>query len=238
MATIQTEDVLPVRSRVSWGAIFAGTVVALASYLLLSVLGVALGLSFSAQLGERELGIGATAWAVVTTLLSLFLGGCIASLCTVGENKGEAVIYGIIVWGTVFAMLLWLMASGIRVGFNALIGIASTPVAQQFAQQASALSDADLRAAGFTDEQITNFRNQFEQLRNRSQNLPQQMRQAAEDPRATAAAWWTFGGLFLSMLAAVGGALAGSGPTLHLAAVRMRSTVLGTRVEPREPVNR
>lgn len=238
MSTIHTEDVLPVNSRVSWSAIFAGTFVALAVYLLLSVLGVALGLSVSGQVGDRELGIGATVWAIATTLIALFAGGCTASQVTVGENKLEAVIYGVIVWGTVFALLLWMMASGVRVGFNALIGLASTPVAQQFAQQASTLSDADLRNAGFTDEQINSMRGQFEQLRNRSQNMSEEMRRLAQDPRATQAAWWTFGGLLLSMLAAVGGSLAGSGPTLRLASVRLRSTVLGARGETHHPAGR
>lgn len=237
MAAIQTEDVLPVRSRVSWSAIFAGTFMALAAYLLLSVLGIALGLTFSAQVGDRELGIGATVWAIASTLIALFIGGCTASQFTVGENKGEAIVYGIIVWGTVFAMLLWMMASGIRVGFNALIGMASTPVAQQLTQQVSTMSDGDLRSAGFTDEQITNFRAQFDQLKSRSQNLPQEMRRTAEDPRATAAAWWTFGGLFLSMLAAIGGAIFGSGPTLHLATLRFRSAVVGPGA-PRQTVVR
>jgi hypothetical protein len=217
---------------VSWGALFAGTVVALAVYLLLSVLGVALGLSISPQVGDRELGIGAIVWAILTMLLSLFIGGCVASQCTVGENKTEAVIYGIVVWGMVFAALLWMMASGVRVGFNALIGVASTPVAQQMAQQVSRLSDEDLRGAGFSDEQINNFRAQFEQLRNRGQNLSAEMRRAAEDPRSMAAAWWTFGGVFLSMLAAIGGALAGSGPTLELAAVRIRSAIVRDRATP------
>jgi hypothetical protein len=41
------EDILPVRSRISWGAIFAGAVIALAIYLVLTVLGAAVGLSLT-----------------------------------------------------------------------------------------------------------------------------------------------------------------------------------------------
>lgn len=226
MATVETKDLLPVHSRVSWSAILAGAVMALAVYLLLSVLGVALGLSVSGQVGDKTLGIGAATWAVVTILLSLFLGGCVTSQCTVGESKAEAITYGVIMWGVVFALLLWLMAGGVRIGFNAVMGVASTPAATAVANR---LTDEDLRAAGFTPEQITTYRSQFDQLRARSENLPAEIRGVATDPRATAAAWWTFGGILLSMLAAVAGALVGSGPNLILAGLTVRSPVFSDR---------
>src|SRR5262245_51104205 len=113
MATaIETQDVLPVRSRVSWGAIFAGAVVALTVYLLLSSLGVALGLSVSGRVDGQNLAIGAGIWAILSTLISLFLGGWVASQCTAGETRGEAAVYGVVVWGIFFAALLWLAAGG------------------------------------------------------------------------------------------------------------------------------
>lgn len=223
MSTVQTQDVLPVRSRVSWSAIFAGAVVALATYLLLSTLGVALGFTVSSQVGDKELSIGVVTWAVITTLVSLFLGGLVTSALAVGETKTEAAIYGIIVWGVVFASLLWMLAGGVRLGFNAVMGVASTPSATVVTAR---LTDRDLEAVGFTPQEITDRRAQFDQLRARNQNLSTEMRNVAEDPRTIQAAWWTFGGIFLSMLASVAGALTGSGPTLTLAAARVRATIL------------
>lgn len=224
MSTVQTHDLMPVHSRVSWGAVFAGTVVALAVYFLFSVLGVALGLSVTPHVQDRALGIGAAIWALASVLLSLFLGGWVTSQCTVGENPREALVYGVLTWGTLFAVLLWFMGMGVRVGFSAVMGAASTPAVTQAVNQ---MNDADLRAAGFSDEQITNFRNQFDQLRARSQNVPAELRSAAEDPRAVQAAWWTFGGVLLSMLAAIGGAVAGSGPNFVLTGIGLRSVVMG-----------
>jgi hypothetical protein len=217
METVQTKDVLPVRSRVSWGAVFAGAVVALAVYLLLSMLGVALGLTLTSQnsVGERELNVGAAIWAIVTTLLALFLGGWVTSQCTVGENKSEAIIYGVLLWGVFFAVMLWMLGSGVRVGFNTVVGLANTPVARAVTER---VTDEDLRAWGLDNEQIAKAR----------RNMADRMKEVAEDPRMAAAAWWALGGIFLSMIAAICGAVLGAGPNLWLAGVRVRTTNVDT----------
>jgi hypothetical protein len=235
MATIQTEDVLPVRSRVSWGAIFAGTATAFAVYIVLGALGVALGLTVGDRMEGDQIGMAAGIWTIVSLLLALFTGGFVASRFSVGENKTEAAMYGVILWGVVFASLLWLMTSGIRMGFTAIMGVANSPVT---ASVASRMTDKDLQDAGFTQEQIDAMRAQFNKLRDRAENLPQDARQAVNDPRVTEAAWWTFAGILLSMAAAVGGALLGSGPNLVLAAVRFRATGATIETPAREPANR
>src|SRR5687768_6249628 len=96
MATIQASDVLPVRSRISWGAVMAGAVVAVAMYVLLIVAGVALGVTVADRVTNQSLGIGAGIWSTISMLLSLFAGGYIASRISVGENQSEAAVYGII----------------------------------------------------------------------------------------------------------------------------------------------
>lgn len=226
---VRAEDLFPVRSRVSWGAIFAGAVVALALYVLLSLLGAAIGLSVSDQLRSDQLGSGAAIWAILTTFLALFLGGFVCSQCTAGENKAEAVLYGVIVWGVLFTSLLWFMAAGVRLGFNAMLGVSDAAVANR---AAGTITAADLeragRQAGFTDEQI----------RQLSAAAPVQgadVRNLAADPRtqqlASSAAWWAFGGTLLSMLAAIGGALVGSGPSPLLRGLMVRTartTTVGT----------
>jgi hypothetical protein len=210
---VQTEDLLPVRSRVSWGAVFAGAIVALAVYFLLSVLGAAIGLSVSDRVQGDTMSTGAAIWAILVTLVSLFIGGWVVSQCAVGETKMEAAVYGVILWGVLFAMLLWLLATGISIGFSTMLGVASTSQ-----DVVGRLSDNDLRALGLTREEA----------RTRIQNAPAEVRALAQNPNTTAAAWWTFGGILLSMIAAVGGALAGAGPLLQLRAFGMRSTTVRT----------
>src|SRR5919204_199405 len=122
-ATLRAEDLVPVRSRVNWGAIFAGAVLALAVYLILTLLGGAIGLTVSDNVRTDTLKTGGAIWAILATAIALFVGGWVTTQCTVGENKTEAVVHGVIMWGVVLAMLLWLMATGIRAGFNAMAGM-------------------------------------------------------------------------------------------------------------------
>src|SRR5207244_3043031 len=77
---VHAEDVFPVRSRVSWGAIFAGVFVALAISVLLNLLGAAIHLSVydwinadPSQVNNTLWGVGI--WAVVASLIALFVGG-------------------------------------------------------------------------------------------------------------------------------------------------------------------
>jgi len=226
MATVEPKDVLPVHSRVSWGAVFAGAVTAIAIYTLLSVLGIAIGMTVGSRVEDTSnIGTGAAIWAVITLMLSLFLGGWVTSQCTTNETKMEAVVYGVIVWGAMFALLAWPLMSRLRLGFSDLITIAGESRA---AAAAGVFSDQDLRTAGFTDEQINNQRTQFDKLRNRGQDLGAQIRDAATDPRAVNGAWWTFGGILLSMLAAISGAVAGAGPELRLVRTGSRSVFMAT----------
>jgi hypothetical protein len=220
---VRAEDLFPVRSRVGWGAIFAGAVVALALYLLLSLLGAAIGLSVSDQMRSDQLGSGAAIWAILSTLIALFVGGFVTTQCTAGENKSEAILYGIILWGVLIAMLLWLMATGVRMGFNAMMGVTTTAAANRDAISAMSQADWDRvgRQAGLTDEQIR-------QLRAAAADPAAEVRRAAEDPRipgiATSTAWWAFGGTLLSILAAVFGAIVGAGPSPLLRGIAVRAT--------------
>src|SRR5438105_317139 len=95
--TPRLEDIASVGSRVSWSAIFAGAALALAIYFLLMVLGAAVGLTYTERI-DPGVHQGAIGWALVTLCVSVFLGGLISSQFTVGENKVEAVVGGILAW--------------------------------------------------------------------------------------------------------------------------------------------
>ena len=223
---VHTEDLVPVGSRISWGPIIAGAALALALYSLLTLLGGAIGLSVSGDVRAENLATGAAVWAIVSVVLSLFVGGYVASQLTVGENKVEAVMYGLITWAVLFAMLMWLMASGVRAGLNAMMGLAYAggAVAKDTAQEDW---EAAARRAGVPQEQINDWRKKLEEAPDRASqaaNDPENRRAASE--AATRATWWAFGGTLLSMLAAALGALVGAGPTFRLIPVAVRRTTV------------
>src|SRR6516225_7295365 len=118
-------DLLSVRSRVSWGAIAAGAMVALTIYVVLTILGVALGIEVAVRRAGGDLGAGAAIYSILALLLAMFFGGWATSRLAVGESKLEAILYSLILWGVLFTGMIWLLASGIRTGFGALIGVAS-----------------------------------------------------------------------------------------------------------------
>ncbi|MDY3555234.1 hypothetical protein R5W24_004373 [Gemmata sp. JC717] len=227
---VGVEDLAGVRSRISWGAILAGSVLAVALYFLLTLLGGAIGFSVSDKFGGRTIGIAAAVYAIVVTAFCLFAGGFVASQLTTGENKREAAMYGLLVWAAVFAMLLWLMASGVKAGFNSMVGVATAggnvaDVAAKNVSQADAEEAA--RRFGFTQQQI-------DEVKAKAKSAPADARAAAEDPAnrqraedaareagdvATRVTWYSFLGTLVSMLAAAAGGYVGAGPTFRLFAV-------------------
>jgi hypothetical protein len=99
-------EVLPSTiSRISWGAIFAGTVVAFVVQVLFTLLGLAIGLTIvepmTGQAPWEGVGIGAGIWWVVTALISLFLGGWTAGRLSGMPLRQDAMLHGVVVWGLV-----------------------------------------------------------------------------------------------------------------------------------------
>lgn len=206
---VEVSDVASVGSRISWGAVLAGASVALTLIVALSTLVAALGLSINDRVSSTAMFYGAVICAMAIFLGALFLGGYITSQATAGETKMEAVMYGIVLWGTVFSILTALAASGVNVGYNAVM---QNTTAQD---RVSVARDVLPNVTG--GEGTSNLANQVEEGR--------------VEQGATAAAWWTFGAIMLSLAAAVGGSIVGAGPTLYL---RRRTTAdgvpAGTRV--------
>lgn len=122
-------------SRVSWGAIFAGAVVALSFWVLLFSLGLAFGLT-SVEPGESIRGeaLFTGIWSLVTPLVALFVGGLTAGwLCR--ERKMSSMLHGVTVWGltTVLGVmmvftLISTLATGVAAAGSGLISGASSAV--------------------------------------------------------------------------------------------------------------
>ena len=60
--------------------------------------------------------------AIATIIVSLFIGGWVAAQMTVGENRQEAILYGVLTWGTVTIVSLGMVAMGVRAGYFAAVG--------------------------------------------------------------------------------------------------------------------
>ncbi len=132
--------------RISWGAVFAGVVLALAIQLLLSMLGVGIGLGTidPGQAGDgtpaaSSLGIGAGVWWTVSYVVSLAVGGYVAARLAGVVLKGDGAIHGLLTWALALLFSAYLVSSALgsimSTTFGAIGSMASS--ATQAVQQAA-----------------------------------------------------------------------------------------------------
>lgn len=101
--------------RVSWGGVFGGVLVALGFLLLVTALGVAVGIS-AAQPGETDtgtLGAGAGIWAGVSLLVALFIGGWVSTRIGAIFDGTTGFFEGALVWVVSVLLMLYMASSGI-----------------------------------------------------------------------------------------------------------------------------
>lgn len=107
--------VVDYHDRVRWGPIIAGIVIAIATQLILSALGAAIGFSAGTADGWA-IGI----WAILSLLISLFIGGWVMARTCGPMNSKTALLNGAILWATTLAVSSWLLANGVTGAFGAV----------------------------------------------------------------------------------------------------------------------
>jgi hypothetical protein len=110
-------------ARISWGSVVAGAIIALATQIVLTLIGLAIGLAtLDPATGDNPsggaLGAGAGIWLLISSLVSLFLGGYIAARLA-GKYNGW--LHGLTTWGTLTLATLMLLTSAA----GRLVGAAS-----------------------------------------------------------------------------------------------------------------
>jgi hypothetical protein len=98
--------------RVSWGAIFGGTLVALGVWAMLYSLGLALGLS-TIDPGEsiRGAAIFTGIWSVLAPLVALFAGGWVAGRMSGLIDRTAGVLHGAVLWGLTIMLGIFFITS-------------------------------------------------------------------------------------------------------------------------------
>jgi len=118
----------PTGSLTAWGAIFAGTIVALALQVFFSVLGMGLGLSLINPMVEQafsSLSGGAGIWMLITAVISLFVGGWFASRLSGTYSPFYGVMQGIVSWALATLVTFYLMTTAfgtVMSGFAGALG--------------------------------------------------------------------------------------------------------------------
>lgn len=101
--------------RISWGAVFAGGIAALAISILLNLLGLGLGFTAIDPLSESQplsgLGTGTIIWWIVSNLIALFLGGMVAGRTAGFISKTDGGLHGFLSWCLYAAVCLFFITS-------------------------------------------------------------------------------------------------------------------------------
>jgi len=105
-------------TRISWGAIFAGVVLAVAVQLVLGILGAGIGLTMVDPVegttpGAAGFGIGAGLYWLITTIIALGAGGYAAARVAGVHERFDALVHGLVVWGVTLILTLYLLTSAV-----------------------------------------------------------------------------------------------------------------------------
>jgi hypothetical protein len=193
------------KDRVRWGPILAGLFVALSTLAVLTVLGVAIGLT-AWDPGERAEGYGwgAAIWSGLSALVAFFVGGMIASKSAAVAGERNGLLNGVMVWAVAIPLMLYLIGGG--------IGSMVTTTARTAGDVATAGAQVATNNQNTTD--VTDrARTAAEQVGGQLQaSMPNA---ETVDEHATTAAWSTLIALLLGLAAAAAGGYMGARETYH-----------------------
>lgn len=145
---------------VSWSSIFAGVTTAIAVQLLLNLLGMGVGAAtINPQQGQpgQGLAVGAAIWFVLSSIISLFVGGWVAARLSGTPNKKDGALHGFVTWALASLILFYLLSTAIGSlvgGATSVLGQTASLAARGAAVVTPAATNVIAQATGVTPEQV------------------------------------------------------------------------------------
>ena len=167
---------------ISWGAVFAGVVVAVAVGAFLNILGLAIGATVAnpfrlTDAGAAGLTLGGGLWVVFANAFALQVGAFVAARSARFPDHHKGALIGLTVWGLAFVVAL----AGVGGGTSAGTLLTSAQATVEAAQGDQDVSESDLKAAADAARKV-----------------------------AAALAWWGAASMALGAVGAVAGGYLGS----------------------------
>lgn len=176
--------------RISWGAIIAGGVTALAVSALLNLLGIGLGFTAIDPATESAplsgLGIGTIIWWVVANLTALFVGGMVAGHSAGYISRTDGGLHGFLSWCVYAAVLLFFLTTATGAVISGFSGAVSSVFGGGDQQEVVVRVD-DQRQQAQDQEGLSfeNVREKFIQLVDRAEQFNILPSDAAENVQET-----------------------------------------------------
>ena len=163
VASTTTTAIPAMIKRISWGAVFAGVVVAFIAMITFNLLGVSIGAATIDPSTEVDalagVGTGAIIWVAASNLLALLMGGYVAGRMAGIPDTTDGVLHGLLVFSVSTLILLFSLTTSVG---NALSGLGNVlgqglSVAAQGAEVvapevAEALERQDISLQGIREE--------------------------------------------------------------------------------------
>jgi len=122
----QNVNVITPRDRVRWGPVIAGLLAAITVFVLLTILGAAIGATTlqanggTANANTDQYGMAAGIWGAASAVIAFFIGGFIAAKTAAVGGVGSGWINGVTVFLAGFFLIVWLTSQGGANLFGAL----------------------------------------------------------------------------------------------------------------------
>jgi hypothetical protein len=124
--------------RASWGAIFAGMFVTVVLQVMFTLLGVAVGLASINPPAQATPGQSATLasaiWLLVTGLVSIWIGACIAGRLSGEPRRADGMLHGIVAWSVSMVATFYLLATAVGALLGGTVALVGGALAAQSAQ--------------------------------------------------------------------------------------------------------
>lgn len=131
------------RDRIRWGPVIAGLLTTLTTFLILGILGTAIGMTvFDEGSDGATVGTGAAIWGILSALIAFLLGGWIASWAANQTSDTDATLNGVMVAIAAIVVLLWLVGTGVGYLFGAV-----TANLELIAETGAGIATGDIEAA-------------------------------------------------------------------------------------------
>jgi hypothetical protein len=150
----------------SWGAVFAGTVIAVVVQVVLSLIGTGIGMSTIDPLRYNDtpdastFGMGVAIWWAVSSMVALFAGGWVAGHLAGFHKKSDGPLHGLLAWALATILMAYLLGSAIgsvASGAASVVGTAASAAGSGVAAAAGPIADRAqqrLEASGMSFDDI------------------------------------------------------------------------------------
>jgi hypothetical protein len=204
-------------SPISWPAIFASLAVGISVMLLLTLAGVAIGITVVEPGADlpRAITVGAAVWQTISMLIAALVGGYVAARLSGLRRTADGVLHGAVSWGATTVLYAALATTALGTLTAGMFGLLA-PGTERTAGAAVATGDREeaqrtLEGIGLSTEQARTVIDKLNAPAAATTPAARQQAEEAADTVGTATGWLSATVLLSLVLSVIGGAMGARG---------------------------